>query len=124
VRNEKQITRRLQTLHSAVDVLTALAAEMPQAAVLIGQASRQVTAVREQYEAQCESLDELARMERKPPQRVSMRSRKRVTFTTTTTDRTQPSAPLDSMHRTHDVGDYDMEQEQEMRDRFGDDIAK
>lgn len=122
MRNEKQITRRLQTLHSAVDVLTALAAEMPQAAVLIGQASRQVTAVREQYEAQCESLDELARMERKPPQRVSMRSRKRVTFT----DRTQPTQPLDSMHRTHaaDAGDYDMEQEQEMRDRFGDDIAK
>jgi hypothetical protein len=103
--NEKQVKRRLLTLAQCADVLDALRDEMPQAAVLIGQAKRQVDCVRELYVEQRRTLDELAQSERKPPQRVPMHARRKPATHVTATDRTTPTAPLDSMHVTRVINE-------------------
>jgi hypothetical protein len=113
VRNEKQINRRLLALRSAVDVMQELRNEMPQSVTLINQAMRQVTTVREAYEEQRRTLDELAEMPRKPPQRVMMRARRKQTARVTFPKRAQTEA---------EVGDYDMEAAKELEDTFGHDL--
>jgi hypothetical protein len=118
--------RRLQKLLDAREVLRVLADEMPQAAVLIRQASRQLNSVREAYEEQCKTLDELAGSRRKPPMRVSMSKRR---------PKIELSPPMQPIRKTPlpesvlprnpgapDPRDYDHEAEQELADRFGHDI--
>lgn len=90
-------------LRDALPALAALKKEMPQSIVLIGQCERQVTSVIEAYDAMRADLIALQSSTRKPPQRVPMRAR-RPAVRVTTTNRTTPTAPLDSMHNTNAAG--------------------
>lgn len=75
--DEKQTKRRLLVLRDAADVLAALRAEMPVHARTIETTMHRLRAIAGTYEARHAAMKELADAERKPPQRVSVRSRRR-----------------------------------------------
>lgn len=104
--DRKLVEKRVQTLHEAIRVLRALVPEMSAHRLRLESGERMLRRIATDYEDQCKRLAELETSERKPPQRVSMRSRKK---------------PI-RRDTFESVGDYDMEQAKEMEDRFGHDI--
>lgn len=73
MQNEKQVARRLIALRAAADVLKSLQAEMPVHQMRLEAAEKMVRTLADQYEARSAFADE----ERKPPQRVTPRGRRK-----------------------------------------------
>ncbi len=119
----KQTKRPSDVLRDALAALTELKREMPQSIVLIGQCERQVKSVIDAYDAMRADLALLAGSTRRPPQRVPMRARKKpVRVVLPKGASISPLTMRQSDQERESVGDYDMEHEAEMRDRFGHDI--
>jgi hypothetical protein len=74
--DEKTVKRRLLVLHDAADVLQALRPEMPAYESYIDLARRRLQMIADRYTAQA-ALTELSLSDRKPPQRVNPRGRRK-----------------------------------------------